>query len=835
MSNLAKIAILYTILIICGSARLYAQNDTDLIALPTAVITIEQHYKIKINYDVLAFQEYKVEAIDTSKELADIFSEISNQHPIVFTLINQDLYYINKIDSNLHCGFVREEGSNNPITGAQIIAGTNGAVTDINGFFSLLKTTNTNFLEIRYLGYQTLNIVIPKSGNCHTHYLKEDTQVLKQVTLKSNFVDGIDLSQNGSAEINTQKFSILPGLIENDILFAAQALPQISSINETTSNLNIRGGSHDQNLFNWDDIKMYQTGHFFGLISNFNPQITNKAIIVTNGSDASMTDGVSGTIALYTDDAITTKTEGSFSLNLLSANAFIDIPIVTNASLQVAARKSLNELWTTPTYTSYFDRISQDTEVEENVDGIINSDKNFKFYDFSLRYLQAITENDLLRVNFIVSDNDLRFTENGVVANLNSQRNSSISQQSIGAGMLYKRLWSDRISTTFKIYETDYQLKAINANITNQQRFLQENKVSETGITASIDYVFTPSIFIDIGYQFTETEITDLNDIDNPRFRRLFSSVLRKHALFAQSTLKIDDALSVNLGLRGNYLDKLDELFLEPRVSLSYQFKNNWTYKLKGEFKHQTTTQVINFQNDFLGIEKRRWQLANGKSIPILKSKQVSTGFLFNKNKWLIDTEVYYKQVDGITSQSQGFQVKYEFTKTIGSYNVYGTELLIRHRGALFTNWFSYAIMNNNYQFTQIPENKFPSNYDVRHHFTLGSTYNKDDLKISGGLNWRTGAPTTEPNSTNAIVDNQIQFSTANSSTLPSYFRVDVSVLYKLIDTEKLQCELGLSLWNVLNQKNRINSYYRLVNNEIERFDQEALDATANAVVRVSF
>ena len=115
---------------------------------------------------------------------------------------------------------------------------------------------------------------------------------------------------------------------------------------------------------------MYQSGHFFGLISNFNPQITNKAIITTNGSDASMTDGVSGTIALYTDETITKKTKGTFSLNLLSANAFIDLPIVTDASLQVAARTSVNDIYSTPTYTSYFNRISQDTEVEENENGI---------------------------------------------------------------------------------------------------------------------------------------------------------------------------------------------------------------------------------------------------------------------------------------------------------------------------------------------------------------------------------------------------------------------------------------------------------------------------------
>ncbi len=835
MSSLAKIAMVYTILIIYGSTRLRAQNDTDLIALPAAITILEQHYNISINYDVLAFQQYQVEALDTSKSLAILFSEISTQLPVVFTLIKQNLYYIKKVDLATVCGYLRDLDTNKPLAGAQILLEQNGAVSDSNGFYSLSKSSEAEFLEIRHLGYKTLQVKIPKSENCLTYYLTEETEILNEVSLKSYIVDGIDLSQNGTTEINTKEFSLLPGLIENDILFAAQALPQISSTNETTSNLNIRGGSHDQNLISWDDIKMYQSGHFFGLISNFNPQITNKALITTNGSNAAMTDGVSGTIAIYTDATINKKTEGTFSLNLLSADAFIDVPIFSDASLQVAARTSINDIISTPTYTSYFERISQDTEIEENENGINNTDKKFQFYDVSLRSLHALTEKDQLRVNFIISDNDLSFTENGIVAALETQRESSISQQNIGAGLLYKRTWNANTSSSLQIYETDYKLKAINANVTDEQRFLQENIVSETGITASVDHAITPSIFIDLGYQFTETEITDLNDIDNPRFRRLFSNVLRKHAVFAQSSFNVDEALHIDAGIRANYLNKFDEILIEPRLNIFYQFENNWTYKLKGEFKHQTTTQVINFQNDFLGIEKRRWQLTNGSTIPVLKSKQASTGFLFNKNKWLVDTEIYYKQVAGITAQSQGFQVKYEFTQTVGSYDVYGTELLLRHRGERFTKWLSYAFMNNTYQFSNLPEKEFPSNYDIRHHFTVGATYTHNALKISGGLNWRTGAPTTAPLDINPSLNNEILFADANSSRLPSYIRVDVSGLYTLIKTEKLNCQLGLSFWNILNQENRINTYYRLVNGEIERFDQNALDATANAVVRVSF
>ena len=39
--------------------------------------------------------------------------------------------------------------------------------------------------------------------------------------------------------------------------------------------------------------------------------------------------------------------------------------------------------------------------------------------------------------------------------------------------------------------------------------------------------------------------------------------------------------------------------------------------------KSQTTTQIIDFQNDFLGVEKRRWVMANNDDIPVITSQQL--------------------------------------------------------------------------------------------------------------------------------------------------------------------------------------------------------------------
>ncbi len=145
-------------------------------------------------------------------------------------------------------------------------------------------------------------------------------------------------------------------------------LPGIQSANETVSDINIRGGTNDQNMILWDGIKMYQTGHFFGLISAFNPQITNSAQVIKNGTSVDYSDGVSGTILMKTDRKLNESFSTSLGLNFINADFFTDIPTSHNSSLQIAGRKAISNLFNTPTYTSYFNRIQQDTEIQDFTD-----------------------------------------------------------------------------------------------------------------------------------------------------------------------------------------------------------------------------------------------------------------------------------------------------------------------------------------------------------------------------------------------------------------------------------------------------------------------------------
>ncbi|HBR52886.1 MAG TPA: hypothetical protein DEA82_01355 [Flavobacteriaceae bacterium] len=332
-----------------------------------------------------------------------------------------------------------------------------------------------------------------------------------------------------------------------------------------------------------------------------------------------------------------------------------------------------------------------------------------------------------------------------------------------------------------------------------------------------------------------ETKVTNLDDVDVPLVRTLISEVVRTHSGYGQYRVRSkDEKRTFTAGLRFNYLDKFKKSIVEPRLSFVQKFLDHFSLEAAGEFKHQISSQVVNFQNDFLGIEKRRWQLSDDDTIPVLMSQQFSAGINFSNNGWLVSAEMYYKYVDGITTQAQGFQNQFEFVKTQGSYTSTGADFLLRKNIQQFSCWLSYSLMQSEYTFETIAPEPFTSNFDIPHNLTLGTSYLYEGLKLAAGLNWRSGNPTTVPVTGNEIIDGSINFGPTNAERFDDYLRVDASVVYQF-KIGDAKAEAGASVWNILNQTNTIGSFYRInAENEVVENKQTALGITPNASFRIT-
>lgn len=815
-----------------------AQEINESQPLTVIIQRIQDQYNYQFNYAEDLIEDILIRPPNENLSFPFVLDYLESETGLSFVIMNDNLVIVKQKEALILCGYIRSKNDLLPMNSASI-QGVNHATTSAeNGFFRLQINSDLEVITIRFLGYKTIEMQYQDFANqdCNDIFLEQDDILLSEVILSQYLVTGINKINNGSFEIDFSKFEILPGLIDNDVLQSIQALPGIQSINETVSNINIRGGTHDQNLILWDGIKMYQSGHFFGLISMYNPQITQKVNVLKTGSNVALTDGVSGTISMHTDDNLNSKLKGNIGLNFIDVNGFADVPLGRKSSIQLAARKSISDFIETPTYSNFFERISQDTEVENNQISILNSDKAFDFYDTSLRWIYKISNRDELRINFINVANELVFDENTMINGNNESRQSSLTQNSIAGALYYMRHWNEKFNTTLDVYETDYKLKSINVNLLDSQRFLQENIVSETSVKLKLDYKLNNQFMLLNGYHFVETKITNLDDVDDPVYKLKVSEVIRTHGIFSQLSFNSpNNNTHLNVGLRFNYITKFKKSIWEPRLSFTHRFFNHLTLEVLGEFKHQNTSQIINFQNDFLGIEKRRWQLSNNMDIPIIRSKQFAIGLHYDNSGWLLSLEAYYKKIKGITTQSQGFQNQFEFLKESGSYVANGFDFLLKKQIQKFSSWLSYSFMNNDYKFNTLSESTFPSNYEITHTIALGMLYSPGKFKISAGLNWHSGKPTTRPIENNEIENDAINYENTNVSQLKDYMRIDLSARYDFKIGKQIKADFGVSMWNILGRKNEINNYYKLNQGEISESIQSSLGFTPNAALRVYF
>jgi hypothetical protein len=816
---------------------LQAQKKEEKESLGKILTHLESHYHCKFNFVLETTEHISIAVPPKQWSLKKAIDYLENETKLKFTILSNNFISIEPRGSFLFCGYLKDRDTKEPIIAATIQASSNSVISSETGYFELKVSNNKEMISIRHLGYKlkAIPMALTQQNTCADIFLIQQEEQLSEVVLTDFLTKGIDKLNDGSYLMNFSNSGILPGLIESDVLQTIQALPGVQSIDETVSDINIRGGTNDQNLFMWDGIKMYQSGHFFGLISIYNPMVAQHAKLTKNGSRVDLTDGVSGTIEMGTDNIINDEFKGSIGFNFINANAFVDAPLGKKSSFQIATRKALSNYLETPTYGSYKERILQGTEVSSIINN--NSDIEFDFHDVNVRWLWQINAKNRIRLNLLNVLNEFDLYDKKIKDPTEESRSSNLFQNSWAVGIYYERTWNEKFKSQLQIYESDYNLKAINSTLLNGQRLEQKNRVSETGIKLNNFHTINDRWKLLHGYQLTETQILNSDVVDDPFYRLKISEVLRTHAVYAQIDFNSQNHQSrFKSGIRLNYLSKFNKYLIEPRISFNQNFLNHFTFQILGEFKHQTTSQIINFRNDFLGIEKRHWQLANDNDVPIIKGRQFSLGLHYSRNGWLISGEAYYKYVTGITAQGQGFQNQYEFTRAKGGYEAYGFDYLVRKKWKNIGTWLSYSNMENHYSFKSFSDSWFPNNLEIYNSITFGSSVDLNNLKIALGCNWHTGRPTTRPIIGNQIIDQRINYEPANSSRLDDYLRIDFSSTFKFNFSDKVHAEVGISIWNLLNRQNIISNYYRLNNTDVPLEETKtALRFTPNASFRVSF
>jgi hypothetical protein len=838
----------YIYFILIGFTPLICSGQSNVaskILLKNILESIEKEHQVTFNYLEENITNINLFAPKKGTSLLEKLDYIQKKTSLTFEIIDSKFITIHnrkKNSNHLFCGNVYDKNTHEPIENTHIFLKDKIVTTSNNqGYFEILAPENSD-IYIKHISYKLVKTTSTNNENdCKIIYLENDEYQLNEIIIKEYLTSGISKTKDGSYLIHPKDFGLLPGLIEADVFQTIRQIPGIYSTDESVSSINIRGGTHDQNLFLWNGIKLYQTGHLFGLISTINPYLSNEVKVYKNGSSAFYGESVSGVIDISTDSELSQKKNYSFGLNMINADIYTKQKITKNSFIEIAGRKSITDWFNTPTFQQYYNKAFQNNTIlnysnNENVSYLAN--QNFGFYDITLKYFNQIDPNNKLIIDFITIKDNLNITQKNSVYNPTISNYNTLYQKNDGVNFSWIRTWNSNNSSKINIYNSKYELDAQNDNLTLDTSQKQENSIFDFGLKIENKHQLSSKIQFNNGYQFTRLKTINLDKINIDTAHDEITEKLNIHSIIIEGKFK--DSISktnFSVGCRTNYIEQFKKIIIEPRLQFNYEPFNHLFLNILGEFKSQNTTQTIELHNDYFGIEKRRWMLSNNGSIPVQKSKQISFNLTFKKRKWLLSAERFYKTVNGITTSQQGFQNQLEFVNRIGKYNTSGYEFLIQKKINNLTTWVSYSINENKYNFPDLPQPVFSNNFEIDHLFSFATIYNKNNLKFAFGANWHSGKPETSLSSDTVSSNLGLDYNSPNNKYLNSFFQINTSTSYEWSTENNIKYSFGCSLINILNKQNEINEYYKFHANynSIEEVKNFALRRTLNMNFRIEF
>ncbi len=687
---------------------------------------------------------------------------------------------------------------------------------------------------------------------------------LDEVLISNEYLTtGFDkIESDGSIKVNPDDLGILPGLTEPDVLQSLQLLPGISSPTESASDLHIRGGTPDQNLVLWDGIKMYHQGHFFGLISAFNPYITETINVSRSGTSAKYGDRISGVIDIRSSDKVHDSLTAGIGFNLIKADAFIKAPIVKDKlSLTASVRRSYSDVLSTITFKKMSNKVFQNTKVEGVSNQLENSDfeelhNKFYFTDYNFKTVwkpftkHTITFSSL----FVVNKLDYTAKINYPDIDIELTANDYLDLTNRGFNIKWDVNISDKVDLKTSTYSSDYKSEYGYSDTLGPEDVYTSNTINDIkdlGGNTALHFFPNNKNSFKIGYDIVSNTIdynitSDYNNDPESHFEEKDNDKLNIHSLFYEHIFQ-NKKWMLQTGIRASKVTTVNKEFLEPRLFLNYKLNKFWSIKTSLEIKNQSISKVLSETQNDLGLGNSLWILADNDR-PVLNNRQFSIGTLYEHQGWKIDIDGYFKKIKGLTVLKDFFTINEgEPTFSTGKSETIGVDILIKKRIRNFRTWLGYTVSKTNYFFNNINNSKgFLGNFDQTHVISLSNTYTHKNFQFSLGWNAATGKPFTK-----AIgVDQdffEIVYEKKHASRLKTYHKLDASVMYDfyLTNSKTTKARIGVSLINIYDHKNELEKTYRLdtqydeatdtyTDNIIEQTNY-GLRFTPNLVFRVNF
>lgn len=730
-------------------------------------------------------------------------------------------------------GKVVEVGTGEPLPFASIIIkGTSiGVTTNLEGYFSLVGIDPAStVIEVSYVGYVPKEVDLSKGKGQITIEMDPMSETLETVVISASSHKIFDASAGISmTQLSTKQLKLLPSVGEPDIFRSLQMLPGISSTNESSSGLFIRGGTPDQNLTLLDGMTVYKVDHFFGFFSAFNSNAV-KDVRLFRGAFPSRYGGrTSGVVELTGKTGSFEKIQGGISASLLSLGGYYEMPLGKKVSIFVAGRRSFSEILKGGLYKDLIENLSVDNDFSgtqlENATNI-STEPDFYFFDWNSKLSYRPSDKDMITIS-TYSGKDFLDESQNVTDNLTDQLrlNYDLNEQTDwgnrGISSKWSHQWNPKLFSNILIAGSEYfsnYYRLEDVLVTNEdsvvidrtRKTLEDNSVIDLSFKADFEWQMSLKSKTEFGFSVTDNRIEydNIRDDTVTLLNRVQEAIYS--SVYLSNETSLGDKLKLSAGIRVSDYELQDDLLIEPRLNLSYDLTSQ--IKLKSAFgiHYQFANQIVN-QNISEG-SREFWLLADGDLIELGKATHYVLGVAYELDGWLFDVESYHKDLQGINEFSlqfrRGVNDGVDELFRSGDGTATGVEVLLQKKQGAYTGWISYtwSDIRNNFPDLNDGFSFRPLHYQA-HEFKLVQTYEIDDWNLSSNFIYGSGRPFSEPANRYEIelLDGRtlpyVGVGPKNASFNPAYIRLDLSANYSF-KIGQSDASLGLSLFNVLGRKN---------------------------------
>ncbi|MDY0077138.1 MAG: TonB-dependent receptor [Bacteroidales bacterium] len=739
-------------------------------------------------------------------------------------------------------GRVLDQETGEPILYATVFVDETqtGAVTDVNGFFTLLLKPGNYNIKFDFMGYEVkkyqLNVL---SDGSFSIQLKKTVYQIEEFVVYGDRQRSMKEKDPGLDKISMRSVKELPMLMgERDILKVSGTLPGIVSVGEGTSGLNVRGGGADQNAFYINSIPIFNPTHLFGFFPAFNSDIIKDFSVYKGHIPAAYGGRLSSVFNIITRRGNRKNFTAHGGISPISANLVVEGPIKKESvSVLLSARS---------TYSDWILQRLKDPDIRKSKAGFydlaggINFDnKNTQsavfFYHSKDRFqLADITEYDYTNsgVSFTVGHNfskTLRgeFVLSGAQYAFNTtdkqEASSAYTHDYLFGNYALKANFKQQISEkhslnygiNFDLYKLDRGLvKPFGISSLRKQTDLGTEQGLESALYMADSWELIPRLTLNAGLRI------GLFNPAGPRTVYTYTPGLPMDPRYVNDSINFATNEPIKWYFQPDF-----------RVSLNYETDENGAVKLAFNQMHQNLFML----NNTISISPNaQWKLADYHIEPA-QSNQFSAGIFRTLPKAGLEfsAELYYKTTTNYPEFKDGAAfletAQVETTVLQGDQKAAGIELFLKRSNRRLEGWLTYTYsqslvkIDGGKPWNSINDGKvYPANFDIPHVVNMVLNYHLSRrVSVSSIITYQTGKPITYPLSVYYVDGTPyFDYSERNAYRLPDYFRMDLSLTLEgnLKKKKLIHSSLNLSLYNLTGRENPYAAYFKAENGRVKSY-----------------